>query len=74
MSIINNIKELKDIINKLPDDMKVTGYDGSDRECFISCWIQENDKDFLTWLSQDNNTATYTDRIAVPFFVLSTDN
>jgi len=75
--MIRNIKELKDAIKELPDDMEVCGYDGSDRECFIEYWIQKNDKEYLKWLStqtQINNSASHMDRIIKPYFVLSTDN
>ena len=32
---LNNVKELKDFISDLPDDMILEGYDGTDKTNFI---------------------------------------
>jgi hypothetical protein len=41
--LIKTVKELKDVISNLPDDMEVQGYDGSDRTCNISFWLHTKD-------------------------------
>jgi len=72
MSIIRNIKELKDAIKELPDDMEVSGYDGSDQERLISYWVQDSEKDIKDSMDEEEFNEMYPDGCK-PFFVLSTD-
>ena len=44
MSRISTVKELKELIENLPNDMEVIGYDGSDRDCSINTWILKADE------------------------------
>lgn len=65
--MIRTIKELKEAIKNLPDDMLVQGYDGSDRECFITYWLMTED----TLTEEEINDGF--DGVAPSIFVISTD-
>jgi hypothetical protein len=44
MGVINNIKQLKELIKDLPDDMLIKGYAGGDGSLYkIGYWIYSNE-------------------------------
>lgn len=44
--MIKTIKDLREAIKELPDDMPVSGYAGSGREeCLVSSWISDIDEE-----------------------------
>lgn len=64
--MIRNIKELKDIILKLPDDMEIMGYNGVNGDlCCVSYWINSDET-----LTEEEKHDSYPDGV-IPTLVLS---
>jgi hypothetical protein len=67
MGEINNIKQLKELIKDLPDDMPIKGYDGGNGSLYqVSYWI--NSKETL----DEEELQSYIDAgESVPLLVIS---
>jgi len=65
---INNIKDLKEVIKDLPDDMEVMGYKGGNGDLWgVSYWIKSE-----STLTEEEIREGYPDGV-IPTLVISVD-
>lgn len=65
--IIRTVKDIKNIINNLPDDMLVAGYNGGDDLVCLSSWVISEDT-----LTKEEIEEGYPNGVE-PTLIISTD-